>query len=88
MSFKGFSIFSSGGHFVQWSGMIFAILVKGHPWNISVKYFGIGPLVSEEMSFKAFFSNFSSGGNFVQWSRTILTILVENYPRNISVKLF
>ena len=39
MSFKGFSIFSSGGHFVQWSGMILAILVAGHPRNISVKLF-------------------------------------------------
>ena len=27
MSFKGFSSFSSGGHFVQWSGTILAILV-------------------------------------------------------------
>ena len=26
MSFKGFSIFSSGGHFVQWSETILAIL--------------------------------------------------------------
>ena len=39
MSFKGFSIFSSGGHFVQRSGTIIAILVEGHPRNISVKLF-------------------------------------------------
>ena len=26
-----FSIFSSGGHFVQGNGTIFAILVEGHP---------------------------------------------------------
>ena len=32
-----FSIFSSGGHFVQWSGTILAILVEGHPKNFSVK---------------------------------------------------
>ena len=32
-----FSIFSSGGHFVQWSGAILAILVEGQPRNISVK---------------------------------------------------
>ena len=31
MSFKGFSIFGSGGHFVQWSRTILAILVEGHP---------------------------------------------------------
>ena len=37
---KGFfSIFSSGGHFVQCNGTIFAILVAGHPRNISVKLF-------------------------------------------------
>ena len=30
MSFKSFSIFSSVGHFVQRSGTILAILVKGH----------------------------------------------------------
>ena len=39
MSFKGFSIFSSGGHFVQQSGTILEILVKGHERNISVKLF-------------------------------------------------
>ena len=39
MSFKCFSIFSSGGHFVQCSGTILAILVEGHPRNISVELF-------------------------------------------------
>ena len=39
MLFKGFSIFSSGGHFVQQSSTILAILVKGHLRNISVKLF-------------------------------------------------
>ena len=37
MCLKGFSIFSSDGHFVQQSGTILAILVKGHPKNISTK---------------------------------------------------
>ena len=32
-----FSIFSSGGHFVQPSGTILAILVEGHSRNIPVK---------------------------------------------------
>ena len=36
MSLKGLSIFSSGGHFVQRSGTILALLVEGHPRNISV----------------------------------------------------
>ena len=39
MSFKGFSFFSSGGHFVQRSGKILAIFVHGHPRNISMKFF-------------------------------------------------
>ena len=46
MSFKGFSIFSFDGHFVQRSRTILAILVKGHPRNIPVKLFlnrPIGP---------------------------------------------
>ena len=34
---KGFSIFSSDGHFVQRGGTILAILVEGHPMNISTK---------------------------------------------------
>ena len=36
---KGFSIFSFDGHFVQRSGTILAILVEGHPRNISMKLF-------------------------------------------------
>ena len=39
MSFKGFSVFSFGCHFVQQSGTVLAILIEGHPWNISVKLF-------------------------------------------------
>ena len=39
MSFKGFSIFSSGRHFVQPSGAILVILVEGHWWNTSVQIF-------------------------------------------------
>ena len=39
MSSKAFSIFSFGGHLVQWSGMILAIIVEGHPNNISVKLY-------------------------------------------------
>ena len=39
MSFKGFSVFSSGRHFVQPSGTILAILVEGHWRNTSVHIF-------------------------------------------------
>ena len=38
-SFEGFSIFSSGGHLVQRSGTVWAILVEGHPRNLPVKLF-------------------------------------------------
>ena len=34
-----FSIFSSGTHFVQWSETFLAILVEGHPKNISENLF-------------------------------------------------
>ena len=44
MSFKGFSIFSFDGHFVQRSGTILAILVEGYPRNISVKLFCNRPI--------------------------------------------
>ena len=37
--FKGFSIFSSGGQFVQWSRTILAVLVAGHPRNIPEELF-------------------------------------------------
>ena len=33
-SFKGFSIFSSGGHLIQRRGTVLAILVEGHPRNL------------------------------------------------------
>ena len=36
MSYKGFSISSSGGHFAEGKGTIFAILVEGHPRNIKL----------------------------------------------------
>ena len=39
MPIKGFSCFSSGGHFVQWSKTILANLVESHSRNISMKLF-------------------------------------------------
>ena len=38
-SFKGFSILSSGGHLVQRSGTIWAILLEGYQRKIPVKLF-------------------------------------------------
>ena len=45
MSFKGFSILCSGGHFVQRSGTVLEIFVEGHSRNIPVKLFQ-NPLTS------------------------------------------
>ena len=39
MPIKGFSCFSSGGHFVQWRGTILAILVEGYSRHISMTLF-------------------------------------------------
>ena len=36
--FKIFLFFSSGGHFVYWSGMILAILVRSQLGNIPAKF--------------------------------------------------
>ena len=83
MSFKGYSIFSSGSHFVQRSGRILANLEEGHPRNISMKLFR-NRSIRVEISFKDFLF-FSSAGHFVQRS---ITILVEGHPRNTSVTLF
>ena len=86
-SFKGFSIFSSGNHFVQQSRTILAILVKGRKRNISMKFFlksGHWPL----RCCLQVFLFFSSGDHFIQQSGTIIAILVKGDKRNISVKSF
>ena len=82
MLFKGISIFSSGGHFVQQSRTILIILVEGYPRNISAKLFwnqtiGLGGDVI-----------FSFGSHFILRRGTILAILVEGHSGNISMKLF
>ena len=43
---------SSGGTFVQYSGTISAILVKGTMRNNSVKLFELRPVIQEEMLFE------------------------------------
>ena len=74
MSFKGFSIFSSGHHFVQPGGAILVIWVRAIGGTLLCKYFEIRPLDKDEMSFEDFLF-FSSGGYLVQWSRIIAAIL-------------
>ena len=88
MLFKGFSIFRSGSHFVQWSRRILAVLVEGHPRNILVRIILISGYWSMRICRLKVFLFFSSSGLFVQRSETLLAIYVETYPRNISVKLF
>ena len=76
------SIFSSGFHFVWWSGTVWAILVEGLLKNNRINYFG--PAIQKML----FLSIFSSGGHFIRWSGTVRAILVEGLLRKISRKLF
>ena len=90
MTFKDFSIFSSGGNLVYRSGTILAILVGSHLGNIPMKFELHWPKGSGGVSFYGNyprFSFFSSGGHFVHRSETVLAILVEGHLSNISMKL-
>ena len=49
--FNDFSIFSSGGHLVYWSGTILAILAGSHLGNILMKFESDWPKGSGEVSF-------------------------------------
>ena len=37
-NYSRFSIFSSGGHFVHWSGIVLATFVEDHLSNIPMKF--------------------------------------------------
>ena len=80
MLFEVFSVFSSGGHFVQRSGTVWVSLVEDLLRN-NLLFGWICPVVTEETLFEVF-SSFSSGGHFLKWCRTIWAILVEDLPRN------
>ena len=89
MTFKDFSIFSSGGHLVYRSGTILAILVGSHLGYIPMKFESHWPKGSGGVSFLSKYSRFSifsSGGHFVHWSGTVLAILVEGHLSNIPMK--
>ena len=89
MTFKDFSIFSSGGHLVYRSGTILAILVGSHLGNLPMKFESYWPKGSGGVSFYGNyprFSIFSSGSHFVHRSDTVLAILVEGHLSNISMK--
>ena len=89
MTYKDFSIFSSGGHLAYRSGTILAILVGSHLGNIPMKFESYWPKGSGGVSFQANYSRFSifsSGGHFVHRSRTVLAILVEGHLSIISMK--
>ena len=51
LTFKDFSIFSSGGHLVYRSGTILAILVGSHLGNIPMKFESHWPKGSGGVSF-------------------------------------
>ena len=87
--FKIFSIFSSGGHLVNRSGTILAILVGRPLSNIPMKFESHWPKGSGGVSFYGNYPRFSilsSGGHFVHRSGTVLAILVEGYLSNIPMK--
>ena len=87
MTFKDFSIFSSGGNLVYRSETILAILGRSHLGNIPMKFESHWPKGSGGVSFLSnysLFSIFSSGGHFVHRSATVLAILVES---NIPMKV-
>ena len=68
---KLFSIYSPGGHFVQQSRTVCAILVHTVTYGTFLyDYFKIDAWVKEEKSFIGF-SIISSGGHLVQRSRTV-----------------
>ena len=88
MTFKDFSIFSSGGHLVYRSEKVLAILVESHLGNIPMKFESHWPKGSGGVSFYgnySRFSIFSSGGHFVHRSRTVLAIFKEGHLSNFSM---
>ena len=81
-SFKDFSIFSSGGHPVQWSRTVWAILVDSHLRNILVKLFqNLSTNLAEEVV-KSLFLFIAPAA---KRSEIVWAILVESHPRNIPV---
>ena len=85
---KGFSIFSSGGHFFSAVRNHFSNFGRGS----SKEHFCEIILKSTHWPWRRGhlkgFSIFSSGGHFIQQCGIILAILVEGHPKNICVKLF
>ena len=89
LTFKDFSIFSSGDHLVYRSGTIFAILVGSQLGNIPMKFESHWQKGSGGVSFYGNYSCFpifSSGGHFVHRSGTVLAILVEGHLSIIPMK--
>ena len=86
MSLKGVPIFSSAGHFVQWSGTILAVLIEGQPRNLSKKlfsnrYIGIGDVILRLFYFYLW-------RPFRSVERKNFSNYDEDHARTISVKLF
>ena len=85
MTFKDFSIFSSGGHLVYRSRTILAILVGSHRGNIPIKFESHSERVQEELAFKQIIHDFLFLALAAIFSskQTVLAILVEGQIRNI-----
>ena len=78
LSFKDISNFSSGGHYVQRSRLVFANFVEEQFCEI---------ILMEEMSFIDI-SIFSSCGHIFQQSKMVCSVLVEGIITNTSVKSY
>ena len=86
MSLKGISIFTSGGHFIQQSRMICAILVEGIIRTISAKFFDFGPVIQEEMFKDICYLQLWQSLCSAEWNH--LCNFLEGIIRNFSVNLF
>ena len=58
LTFKDFSIFSSGGHLVYRSGTVLAILLGSHRGNITMKFESHWPKGSGGVTFKQIIHDF------------------------------
>ena len=71
MFFKDFSIFSFGSQLIQLRWTIWAKLLKGHEWNISIKFVENDPPVYEEMSFKDIQNDTQQAHLLPRWAKMV-----------------
>ena len=83
LTFKFFSILSSGGHLVYRSGTILAIFLGSYLGNIPMKFESHWPKGSGGVSFLSNIFTifyFSSGGHFIHRSKTRFSYFVRGSP--------